>query len=105
MTLKPTVDRLMANVTASDPLALPMKAAVVARPPSIFDDCAVLAGDQGEEQCEGQKMSPRKAHDLGPTPGMDRLTVLVIEPRRLAKSHLRNRERCSLEITVLGARN
>jgi hypothetical protein len=32
----------------------------------------------------------------------DPLTVLVIEPRRLAKSHLRNRERCSLEITVFG---
>jgi hypothetical protein len=32
----------------------------------------------------------------------DRLTVLVIEPRRLAQWHLRNRERCCLEITVLG---
>ena len=44
MTLRPTVRRLMANVTASDLLALPMKAAVVSRPPSIFNDCAYWPG-------------------------------------------------------------
>jgi hypothetical protein len=44
MTQRPTVRRLMANVTASDPLALPMKAAVVSRPPSIFNDCAYWPG-------------------------------------------------------------
>jgi hypothetical protein len=38
-------------------------------------------------------------------PLADRLTVLVIEPRRLAQSHLRNPERCSLEIRGVGARN
>jgi hypothetical protein len=38
-------------------------------------------------------------------PQADRLTVLVIEPRRLAQSHLRNPERCSLEIRGVGARN
>lgn len=38
-------------------------------------------------------------------PQANRLTVLVIEPRRLAQSHSRNRERCSLEIRVLGAQN
>jgi hypothetical protein len=44
MTLRPTVLRLMANVTASDLLALPMKAAVVSRPPLDIQRLRVLAG-------------------------------------------------------------
>jgi hypothetical protein len=44
MTLRPTGRRLMANVTASDPLAVPMKAAVVSRPPSAYNDCAYWPG-------------------------------------------------------------
>jgi hypothetical protein len=39
MTLRPTVGRLEANVTTSDPLALPMKASAVSRPPRYHSRC------------------------------------------------------------------
>ena len=59
MTLRPTGRSLLANVTASDPLAVPMKSAVVKSAALDIQRLRVLGGDQQEEQREGQKISLR----------------------------------------------
>ena len=60
---------------------------------------ATHAGSQQAHKLCSQAVGPAERLTVPLATGF---TVLVIEPRRLAQWHLRNRERWSLEITILG---